>query len=247
MQKSYVFPVLAFSMSSLAAPAVADPVTVVGTSRSISVSASAGSSDTGTTSTFDQDVLSNTVGAVDPASGATATASALLSSFVSGATGTFGGHGITATTQNSTDAPAGAHAQASYFVALDLVTTLRYDFGAAFTATGGNETNRSAWHAQLFHFPIGPSPVTAFSFSGTGSDFLSASNTLGPGRYGFTVSSSSDSVSGGDGATGLDYTFSLAFSDPNGPAPVPEPASMLLLATGLAGIAGRRKLQTLRK
>jgi hypothetical protein len=109
-------------------------------------------------------------------------------------------------------------------------------------STTPRDRGRSTWQAQLFYFPSGPNSLTAFNFSGTGSRILSVTDTLAPGRYGFSVIAGSDSFGIGIGSTGLDYTFSLKFSDPQGPAPVPEPASPLLLGTGLAGIAGRQKL-----
>jgi len=235
---------IGFAVLAIPRPLHADPVTLVSSSRAISVSATAGDTSTGTTSMFDQDVLSNSVGAIDSGTGQSATASAFLSSFISAATGTFEGHGITSTSQNSTTVRAGGHAQANYGVAFDLHVTQRFDFGATFTGTGGDATNRSAWQAQLFYFPSGPNSLTAFNFFGTGSRILSVTDTLAPGRYGFSVIAGSDSFGIGMGSTGLDYTFSLKFSDPQGPAPVPEPASLLLLGTGLAGIAGRRKLQS---
>jgi hypothetical protein len=235
---------IGFAVLAIPRPLHADPVTLVSSSRAISVSATAGDTSTGTTSMFDQDVLSNSIGAVDSGTGQSLTASSFLSSFVSAGTGTFGGHGTTSTSQNSSTVPAGGHAQANYFVGFDLNATRRFDFGATFTGTGGNATNQSIWESQLFYFPNGPSPLTAFNFSGTGSRILSVTDTLSPGRYGFFVNAVSNSFDRGVGSTGLDYTFSLKFSDPQGPAPVPEPASLLLLGTGLAAIAGRRKLQS---
>jgi hypothetical protein len=235
--------VLGFAMLASPLPSFADSITLVSSSRAIAVSAHAGDTSTGTTSMFDQDVLSNSLGAIDSGTGQSATASAFLSSFISASTGTFGGHGITAASQNSTTVDAGGHAQANYFVTLDLNEAQRFDFGATFTGGGGDTTNRTIWETQLFHFPIGPNPLTAFDFSGTGNQVLSYTGMLLPGRYGFFVNAGSDSFGTGIGSTGLDYTFSLKFSDPQGPAPVPEPASVLLLGTGLAAIAGRRKLQ----
>jgi hypothetical protein len=243
MSRRFPLLVLVFSLLSIPGRSSADPVTLVASLRSISVSAGAGDTNTGTTSLFDQDVLSNTIGAIDSITGQSATASAFLSSFISAATGTFGGHGATSTSQTSTTVTAGAHAQASYFVTVDLDSARRFDFGARFVGAGGNATNASNWQAQLFFFPNGPNPLTAFDFTGTGSGVLSQSGILDAGRYGFFVNAGSDSTqTTAVGRTALDYTYSLRFSDPQSPAPVPEPSSLFLMGTGLAW-AGRRMLK----
>ena len=230
----------ALAMCAIAAPAVADPITVVAATRAVTVSQNIGTISSSGEPQFNQDALSNATGLVRP-DGSARSAGSLFSQILGDPT--FNGHGETSASFDST-VSAGAEAHASYFVAFDVNATQQYTFAANFSTTGTDATDRSLWGAQLFFFPNGPNPRTAFSFSGGDTRSLLSSGLLGPGRYGFEVFSGSDSGFGsaGSGAASGAFNFSLEFSDPAVSA-TPEPASMLLLGTGVAGLFARRRMQ----
>jgi hypothetical protein len=186
-------------------------------------------------------VLSNTIGAIDPATGASASASASLRSNTTAST--FSGIGTTTTSSTNTNIAAvfaGAHAQVQYFTSFDVNQPQQFDFSGAFnTAAPPTNANRSSWEAELFLFPNGPNPAAVFDQSAAISQLLSFSGILPAGRYGFAVSSVSD-TSNGVAETGADFRFTMAFRDVGAPAPTPEPMTVLLLGSGLVVVA--RKL-----
>ena len=240
MTKCWWFVVLGVVLVSNPQSSWADAITIVQLSPSILVDASAGATSTGPTTLVGGDVLSNSIGAIDPATGASATATATLRSNTT--TTTFSGQGTTGTSTNTTSVRAGAHAQTQYFTTFDVNQPQQFDFSGAFnTSAPPTNTNRSAWRTELFLFPNVANPSTVFDVSAAISQLLSFSGVLPPGRYGFQASSVSDTSEAiGVAQTGTDFRFTLAFRDVGTPAPTPEPATVALLAAGLAGVAGRR-------
>jgi len=80
----------------------------------------------------------------------------------------------------------------------------------------------------------------------SGSTFRQAGH-LNPGDYALLVEETSILVFGSStlGQGGLRFTFDLTpTGSSGGPAPTPEPASLLLLGTGIAGALGVRRRST---
>jgi hypothetical protein len=154
---------LGFAILTLPLPASADPIALISLQRSISNSAGVQGAPGGTTNLFDNDVLGNTLGS-NPDFPGSAFSDSLLISQTQPAEGNFTAHGSTTTARDGTG---GAHAQLTYGITFDLTAAQDYVFGGTFGVGSQSATDRSSWAAQLFFFPRGPNPTTAFDFSGT--------------------------------------------------------------------------------
>lgn len=133
-------------------------------------------------------------------------------------------------------------AASTFAVDFTATSPFSYAFNGAFNATSST-TGQSLFGGSFARWTTALFGNGAFVFRDVGVDTAgtrSFSGTLAAGQYRFFVDAASVGGFNGQGATGaastdFDFALDLTPLDPS-PSPTPEPASLLLLATGAAGL-----------
>jgi hypothetical protein len=128
--------------------------------------------------------------------------------------------------------------------AVNFLFTGDFSGSASNTGTPLVSTSQSRWDVNLFSLGGGPAVFGDSGISTTSSRTFAG--LLGPGQYRLLVLAGSVGGNFRDGGTGSTHTqfafnFDLAPGEPA--SATPEPASLLLIGTGVAGLLGavRRK------
>ncbi len=214
-------------------PAAADPVTVVSATRFVQATATSACCGMTNIAQLDADSLALTaVPPLDP--DPSAVGSATLTSRILQGERFFYGQG--SVSGQVTGSGGEATGQSYYRLTLDLSQPQNYVFIGVFNSTLANEGDSASWIASLIDHAAPDAPI--FALRSTDAINRYQPGTLQPGRYDFLISEAAISTLPGGLATGFD-DFRLEFSDV-APIPTPEPASLLLVGTGVAALTARR-------
>jgi hypothetical protein len=135
-----------------------------------------------------------------------------------------------------TGAGGDASGQSYFRLTLDLSQPQNFVFIGVFDSATTNDGDSTTWIASITNHETPDTPL--FSLRSTESINRYQPGTLQPGRYDFLLSEAAISTLPGGLATGFE-DFRLEFSDVP-PVPTPEPASLLLVGSGIAALTARR-------
>ena len=230
--RSWFFPI--FFLITAVGPAAADPVTIVSATRFVQATAESGCC--GMTNIHQIDLDSMALTAVPPLeTDPSAVGSATQTSSISEAERVFYGQG--SVSGEVTSAGGVATGQSYYRLTLDLSQAQNYVFIGVFNSTRSNEGDTTSWTVSLTDHNALNTPI--FHLRETDSIERYQPGTLQPGRYDFLISVAAISTLPGGNASATE-DFRLEFSDV-APSPTPEPASLLLVASGVGLLFARRR------
>ena len=225
-----------------AAPfASADPITITSNRSGLAVLARATEGGITERVSHPYEVASNdSVALSATAGGTTASASATLTSTLSNPA-QLSAAGTAAAAYQTTSGIGDVSGSSTFVIEFQLESAHQYLFDAEFMTSGDNSSDPLLFERSRWDTTLRSGGAALFNESGVDPASVTRTGVLGPGIYQFLVDVSAVGMNLRPGAaqanafSNFRFTFNLASATID-PAPVPEPGSLILLGTGLAGV-----------